>query len=87
MTAFGIGAGILAVNAISFGAARRQRPGIAADAPKPDGAQDPAWAVLEAANDLGDVVTVEICRRVIDANLSGRPASPSDMHIILDYFG
>jgi hypothetical protein len=75
------------VNTGSFGTARRQRPAVAADAPKPDGSQDPAWAVLEAANDLGDVLTVEICRRVIDANLSGRPVSPSDMHIILDYFG
>ena len=75
------------MNTSSFGTAQRQSPGIAADAPKPDGSQDTAWAVLEAANDLGDVLTVEICRRVIDANLSGRPASPSDMHIILDYFG
>jgi hypothetical protein len=75
------------VNAISFGSARRQRPGSAPDASKPDGSQDTAWAVLEAANDLGDAVTVEICRRVIDASLSGRPPLPSDMHVILDYFG
>jgi len=26
---------------------------------------------LEAANDLGDDATIEACRRVIDANLSG----------------
>ena len=30
---------------------------------------DTAWTVLDAANDLGDTVTVEACRRVIDANL------------------
>jgi hypothetical protein len=67
---------------------RRQRPaGSVPDTPKPDGSQDTAWAVLEAANDLGDAVTVEICRRVIDASLSGRPLLPSDMHVILDYFG
>jgi hypothetical protein len=24
---------------------------------------------------------------VIEASLSGKPASPSDMHVILDYFG
>jgi hypothetical protein len=75
------------MNAISFGAAVHERLGVAADAPKPDAPLDCAWVVLEAANDLGDNVTVEICRRVIDANLNGRPASPSDMNIILDYFG
>jgi hypothetical protein len=64
-----------------------ERLGGASDAPKPDAPLDAAWVVLEAANDLGDNVTVEICRRVIDANLNGRPASPSDMNVILDYFG
>jgi hypothetical protein len=47
---------------------------------------DAAWIVLEAANDLGDHATVEICRRVIDANLNGTPASPNDLHIITEYF-
>jgi hypothetical protein len=47
---------------------------------------DAAWIVLEAANDLGDHATVEICRRVIDANLNGQPASPYDMHVIVEYF-
>ena len=42
--------------------------------------------VLEAANDLGDHATVEICRRVIDADLNGTPALQSDIHIVLDYF-
>ena len=75
------------MNAISFGATAYERFGAAADAPKPDAPLDSAWVVLEAANDLGDNATVEICRRVIDANLNGRPASPSDINIILDYFG
>jgi hypothetical protein len=77
----------LPVNALSPVAAPAERLGTAADAPKPDSALATAWIVLEAANDLRDHVTVEICRRVIDANLSGRPASPADMHVILDYFG
>jgi hypothetical protein len=51
-----------------------------------DKPSDAAWAALEAANDLGDDATIEACRRVIDANLSGTPASPSDLHIVLDYF-
>ena len=34
-------------------------------------AGDIAWRVLDAANDLGDTVTVDACRRVIDANLRG----------------
>ena len=75
------------MNAISFGAAVHERPGVAPDAPKPDAPLDSAWVVLEAANDLGDNVTVEICRRVIDAHLNGRPATPSDVNVVLDYFG
>jgi hypothetical protein len=47
---------------------------------------DAAWLVLEAANDLGDHLTVEICRRVIDANLNGRSPSSSDLHVVTDYF-
>ena len=75
------------MNALSFVAAANERPGTAADGAKPDGALATAWIVLEAANDLADHVIIEICRRVIDANLGGRPASPSDMHVVLDYFG
>jgi hypothetical protein len=56
------------------------------DEPKPDQSLDAAWIVLEAANDLGDEATVDICRRVIDANLNGTPATPSDLHVILNYF-
>jgi hypothetical protein len=75
------------MNAIAFGTAAPDRLGIVSNDPKPDQPLDAAWIVLEAANDLGDEVTVGICRRVIDANLSGTPASPSDLHIILNYFG
>jgi hypothetical protein len=47
---------------------------------------DAAWIVLEAANDLGDNPTVEVCRRVIDASLNGLPATEADLQIILNYF-
>jgi hypothetical protein len=72
------------MNETSFGA--RNRPGISSDEPKQEKPLDAAWIVLEAANDLGDHATVEICRRVIDANLNGKPASPYDMHVIVEYF-
>ena len=74
------------MNAISFGAVLRERPDMVSDEPKPEQSLDAAWIVLEAANDLGDEATVDICRRVIDANLNGRPATPSDLHVILNYF-
>jgi len=48
---------------------------------------DPAWTVLDAANDLGDAVTVEACRRVIDANLRGDVPATSDMAIVVGFFG
>ena len=72
------------MNVPSFGA--RKRPDMVSDEPNPDQPVDAAWMVLEAANDLGDHATVEICRRVIDANLNGRPASPFDLHVITEYF-
>jgi len=74
------------MNAIPFGTATRRRFGGASDEPRPDNPSDTAWIVLEAANDLGDDATVETCRRVIDANLKGKPALPSDLHVIFDYF-
>jgi hypothetical protein len=74
------------MNAISFGTFARGRSGKHSDEPKPDTPLDAAWIVLEAANDLGDTVTVEVCRRVIDANLNGKHASESDLHIIYEYF-
>ena len=75
------------MSALSFGTASRERLGAASGEPKPDASSvDMAWLVLEAANDLGDHETVEACRRVIDANLNGTPAPPSDVHLIVDYF-
>ena len=74
------------MNAFSFGTAARDRLDNNSDEPKLDKPQDAAWIVLEAANDLGDDATVEACRRVIDANLKGLPAAPSDEHIVLHYF-
>jgi hypothetical protein len=72
------------MNAFSFGS--HQRPAAASDEPKPEQPIDAAWIVLEAANDLGDHATVDICRRVIDANLNGKTPSPSDMYVIVEYF-
>jgi hypothetical protein len=74
------------MNAISFGAVLRERPDMVSDGPRPEQSLDAAWIVLEAANDLGDEATVDACRRVIDANLNGTPATPSDLHVILNYF-
>jgi hypothetical protein len=73
---------------VPFGsvARARKRLGKAANEPKSDRPVDAAWIVLEAANDLGDDATVEACRRVIDASLSGSFASQSDLHVISDYF-
>jgi len=78
--------GDITMNAISFGAAACERPGIASDEPTPDKSLDAAWNVLEAANDLGDHVTVEACRRVIDASLNGTAAAQSDLQIVTGYF-
>jgi hypothetical protein len=47
---------------------------------------DTAWAILEAANDLRDVVTVETCRRVIDATLRGDLPAKADIDVMFDYF-
>ena len=47
---------------------------------------DTAWTILEAANDLGDRTTVEVCRRVIDASLRGAAPSKSDINIIFAFF-
>ena len=74
------------MNAMSPGAIAGERLGIISDEPKPDKPLDAAWIVLEAANDLGDKATVEACRRLIDANLNGTPASQSDLHVVLNYF-
>ena len=58
------------------------------DQPSPEGASgETAWAVLEAANDLGDTVTVDACRRVIDANLRGDQPATSDLAVVVAFFG
>lgn len=72
------------MNAPSFGICKRA--GIGSDEPKSENPLNAAWIVLEAANDLGDHATVEICRRVIDASLNGKSASTSDLNVILNYF-
>ena len=71
------------MNAFASGAVAHST---APDQPTPDTPPDAAWMVLEAANDLGDHATVEICRRVIDANLNGRSPSPSDLYVVSEYF-
>jgi hypothetical protein len=48
---------------------------------------DTAWTTLEAANDLGDRGTVEVCRRIIDTILRGGAPAQSDMNVIFDFFG
>jgi hypothetical protein len=54
--------------------------------PRLDVSVDAAWNALEAANDLGDVATVDACRRVIDACLNGRSAAQSDLSVVQHYF-
>jgi hypothetical protein len=72
------------MNAPPFGMSTRS--GVRSDESKPENPLNAAWIVLEAANDLGDHATVEICRRVIDAGLNGAPASPFDIHVVTEYF-
>jgi hypothetical protein len=74
------------MNAIPFGAASSERLGMISNEPTSDPSSEAAWMVLEAANDFGDDTTIEACRRVIDASLSGTPASQSDLHVVSDYF-
>ena len=45
-----------------------------------------AWTVLDAANDLDDLATVEACLRVIDASFKRTLPARSDVHIIFDFF-
>ena len=47
---------------------------------------DTAWTILEAANDLRDVATVDACRRDIDATLRGGAPAQSDINVILEFF-
>ena len=48
---------------------------------------DLAWTVLDAANDLGDTVTIDACRRVIDAHLRGDAPDAADMAVVVAFFG
>jgi hypothetical protein len=45
-----------------------------------------AWTVLDAANDLGDTMTVDACRRVIDADLRGEVPARSDIAVLSAFF-
>jgi hypothetical protein len=45
-----------------------------------------AWTVLDAANDLGDSMTVDACRRVIDADLRGEAPARSDVAVLNAFF-
>jgi hypothetical protein len=44
------------------------------------------WTILEAANDLGDNTTVEVCRRIIDTALCGLTPSQSDVRTVFGFF-
>ena len=45
-----------------------------------------AWTVLDAANDLGDTITVDACRRAIDADLRGETPARSDIAVLSAFF-
>jgi hypothetical protein len=45
-----------------------------------------AWTVLDAAVDLGDSMTVDACRRVIDADLRGEAPARSDVAVLSAFF-
>jgi len=47
---------------------------------------DTAWSILEAANEVRDVATVDACRRIIDATFRGAQPAPADMNIVLGFF-
>ncbi|MEH2533272.1 hypothetical protein V1277_000343 [Bradyrhizobium sp. AZCC 1588] len=55
------------------------------DHERPSG--ETAWTILDAAHDLGDTVTVDACRRVIDADLRGDTPAISDMAVLSAFFG
>ena len=54
------------------------------DLERPSG--ETAWTVLDAANDLGDSMTVDACRRVIDADLRGEVPARSDVAVLTAFF-
>jgi hypothetical protein len=44
-----------------------------------------AWAVLEAADDLGDEIAIKACQRVIDDDFDGKLPWHSDMDTIFSF--
>ena len=54
------------------------------DFERPSG--ETAWTVLDAAVDLGDSMTVDACRRVIDADLRGEMPARSDVAVLSAFF-
>jgi hypothetical protein len=54
------------------------------DFERPSG--ETAWSVLDAAVDLGDNMTVDACRRVIDADLRGEVPARSDVAVLSAFF-
>ena len=54
------------------------------DLERPSG--ETAWTVLDAAMDLGDSMTVDACRRVIDADLRGEMPARSDVAVLSAFF-
>jgi hypothetical protein len=58
--------------------------GLGHDQERPAG--ETAWTVLDAANDLGDILTVDACRRVIDADLRGEAPARSDVAVLSAFF-
>ena len=54
------------------------------DIERPTG--ETAWSVLDAANELGDSMTVDACRRVIDADLRGETPARSDVAVLSAFF-
>jgi hypothetical protein len=45
-----------------------------------------AWTVLAAANELGDSITIDACRRVIAADLLGEMPARSDVAVLTSFF-
>jgi hypothetical protein len=57
---------------------------LAQDLERPSG--EAAWTVLDAANELGDSITIDACRRVIDADLRGEMPTRSDVAVLSAFF-
>ena len=45
-----------------------------------------AWVVLDAAHDIRDTVTIEICRQVLDATYRSDTPKSSDLDVVFDFF-